>query len=229
MEADNTISIEFMGKTMPFDSTNFCRCCLVADESLMLMANPGFNQADGSTLQSLYDSVCELAVTIHFAGQPQICESCVFDLRMAFDFRQMCVQANAKLEEIIQIRRREKCSRTAVVEVQSDNYIQEETNTVEPVKVKEEPVEQELFIADIKQIEAIAEVKMEEELTIIDHTADQFQNNEIIEHTNIKTEQEMDTLDEVNTEPDSGSSLAHNSRVSQRLLKNGVTTKRRVY
>jgi Zinc-finger associated domain (zf-AD) len=171
LEANQIISIEFMGKSMLFDSNNFCRCCLAADESLVPMANPGtINQADGSTLQSLYDSVCSL--TIHFPGQPQICESCVFDLRMAVQFHQMCKQANAKLKEIFQ-----------------------GGITIEPVKVKEEPEEQELFIAD-SQIEATtemrAEVKTEPELNIIDHMADGYCHQVDYKPTaDIKTEGEL--------------------------------------
>jgi Zinc-finger associated domain (zf-AD) len=174
LEATQFISIEFMGKSMLFDSNNFCRCCLTADESLVPMVNPGaINQADGSTLQSMYDSVCSL--TIHFPGQPQICESCVFDLRMAVQFHQMCKQANAKLKEIIQ----------------------GGITTIEPVKVKEEPEEQELFIAD-SQIEATtdvrAEVKTEPELNIIDHMADGYCHQVDYEPTtDIITEGELNT------------------------------------
>jgi Zinc-finger associated domain (zf-AD) len=228
MDADKIISIDFMGKTMLFDSTNFCRCCLAADESLVPMANPGSNQANGSTLQTLYDLVCPL--TIQFDGKLKICESCVFDLRMAFEFRQMCVQANAKLEEIVQTRKRKKSNSTAVVEeALPNNYIKMETNTFEPVKVKEEPVEQELLNAD-SQIEAMtevrAEVKIEEELTIMDHMTSQ--NNDTIETTEIKTEKEMGTngfLDEANTElvPDADTSLAHHSGFSHNLRKDGMT------
>jgi Zinc-finger associated domain (zf-AD) len=151
METDSLTPIEFMGQSMLFDLNKFCRCCLTTSESLILMTSP--DQANGSkTLQSLYDSICP--ATTAFPEQSKICESCLYELRMAFIFRQKCKQANAKLKEIKQTVKKRK-HETGSADVQP-------ADTFKLVKVKEEPVEHGLFIPD-SQIDAMAEVKKEKE------------------------------------------------------------------
>jgi Zinc-finger associated domain (zf-AD) len=185
-ESNCNISIVFMGRTMLFDSSNFCCCCL-ANDSLVPMANPG--QKDGTSFQRLYDSMCPL--TIQYGGPLKICDSCIVDLQMAVQFRHMCRQANVKLKEIVlnDLRKKKPDAAVAVgtslpnmsaediklvIKAESEIYegLQPE-NTVmfEPIEVK---TESELFISHVDN-------------EMIDVAVQNLGNNELL-----KAENEMD-------------------------------------